>query len=249
MQLEEPILQGPLSDDKPLAVALPVQAQAVAPKDPVIVGQPVARGHWKTGVCGCCEDCSTCCAVTWCYPCIPLGQLWERVKGPNGICLKIALLLAALVMGIVLLQSIGVVKGMEAAYDYGYWYGKTHPGSVINGRLTPSAAAEVQAGATENYRARSGQYLDIAQFLSVIVFIIVIILLIKLRAHIRQRDQIAETQCNGCEDCCCAFWCAPFLTCQLLRHEGLTGTNYKLCNAKGGKDAAVPPVVVNVDTV
>ena len=80
-----PELKGLLSDDVPLAVVVPVQAQAITPE---IVGLPVDQGRWKTGLFDCFEDCNTCCAITW-LMCIPLGQLWERLKEPHaqrGVC-------------------------------------------------------------------------------------------------------------------------------------------------------------------
>uniref|UniRef100_A0A7S0JCB6 Uncharacterized protein n=1 Tax=Calcidiscus leptoporus TaxID=127549 RepID=A0A7S0JCB6_9EUKA len=204
MPLEKPILIGPLSsDDVPLAVAAPVQAQAVASNVPAVVGQPVAHGHWNF------EDYLTCCAVFWCYPGIPLGQLWERRKGPKGICVKIAVLTVVLLAVFFLLSTIGAVKGIDACL-VGFRGACLHTSDILN------------------------FILFIISLILRILFIfclnfILFTLLTKLRAHIRRRDQIAETQCNGCEDCCCAFWCAPCLTSQLLRHEGLKGANYKLC--------------------
>ena len=62
--------------------AVPVQVQTTQ----------VQPGAFTTDICDCCKDCPTCCAVTWCAP-IVLGQLWERLKGPAGSCLKVSLLL------------------------------------------------------------------------------------------------------------------------------------------------------------
>eukprot|EP00271_Cylindrocystis_brebissonii_P014255 TRINITY_DN35554_c0_g1_i1.p2 TRINITY_DN35554_c0_g1~~TRINITY_DN35554_c0_g1_i1.p2 ORF type:complete len:173 (-),score=22.11 TRINITY_DN35554_c0_g1_i1:905-1423(-) len=36
-------------------------------------------GRWTTGLCGCCEDCSSCCCGIWC-PCILVGQNVELLS-------------------------------------------------------------------------------------------------------------------------------------------------------------------------
>ena len=61
--------------------AVPIQALEV---------QATKPGRWRSDLCGCCEDCCSCCAVFWCFG-IPVGQLWERLKGPKGVCLWIVI--------------------------------------------------------------------------------------------------------------------------------------------------------------
>jgi PLAC8 family len=43
-------------------------------------------------------------------------------------------------------------------------------------------------------------------------------LLIRARAHVRQRYDIPEQCCVGCEDCCCAFWLPCCTALQIARH-------------------------------
>jgi Cys-rich protein (TIGR01571 family) len=71
-----------------------------------------------------------------------------------------------------------------------------------------------------------------------------IILVVKIRLAIRSRDKIEPSEgctnctCFGanCEDICCASWCGPCVTCQMMRHEGMTGDDYDLASSTGMKE-------------
>ena len=52
------------------------------------------------------------------------------------------------------------------------------------------------------------------------VFILFLVLLCKTRRHIREKYQIPEQQCHGCEDCCCTYWCSCCTVAQMARHTG-----------------------------
>ena len=56
-----------------------------------------------------------------------------------------------------------------------------------------------------------------------------------LRRKIREKNGIPETCCEGCEDCCCSWWCWPCVVCQMARHE-FTGPDktYQCCHPTGG---------------
>ena len=62
-----------------------------APVKAVPATQGLVAGQWQDGLCSCCSDCCTCCAGIWCAPTIA-GQLWERLKGPSGVCVKVRVL-------------------------------------------------------------------------------------------------------------------------------------------------------------
>lgn len=52
-----------------------------------------------------------------------------------------------------------------------------------------------------------------------------------VRKSIRTRDNIEAGHCCGeAEDCCCAFWCSPFVQCQIWRHEAVRFREYRLCS-------------------
>ena len=66
-----------------------IEVQAISRES---VALPINSGQWKTGLCHCFDDCCSCCAVLWCFF-IPVAQLWERLKGPKGACVKISAVL------------------------------------------------------------------------------------------------------------------------------------------------------------
>jgi Cys-rich protein (TIGR01571 family) len=47
-----------------------------------------------------------------------------------------------------------------------------------------------------------------------------LIITCRTRRHIREKYQIPEQQCHGCEDCCCTYWCTCCTISQMARHTG-----------------------------
>ncbi|PAA56839.1 hypothetical protein BOX15_Mlig013282g1 [Macrostomum lignano] len=45
----------------------------------VVTNQPRQLRTWSTSLCGCCEDMSSCCLVTWCTPCFLCCSLSPRM--------------------------------------------------------------------------------------------------------------------------------------------------------------------------
>ncbi|KAJ4710031.1 putative Plant cadmium resistance 2 [Melia azedarach] len=43
------------------------------------------EGHWSSGLCNCCADCSICCLTCWC-PCITFGRIAEIVDKGSSSC-------------------------------------------------------------------------------------------------------------------------------------------------------------------
>ena len=208
--------------------AVPVQVQTTQ----------VQPGAFTTDICDCCQDCPTCCAVTWCAP-IVLGQLWERLKGPAGSCLKVSLLLWGAYM---------------ALSFWSYKDAKSRAEEALEAmRSKPTQAYNSYAPLDEGLPGFNS-LLDMCQGILGIIFIV---MLAKLRAVVRQRDgsafrefqpsrtrrrlhpscspnaarrvvspplstrsltspfpslpwprTVSERQCHGCEDCCCSFWCS-----------------------------------------
>ncbi|GLJ49525.1 hypothetical protein SUGI_1049600 [Cryptomeria japonica] len=39
--------------------------------------------NWSSGLCGCCDDCSICCATTF-LPCVTFGQVAAHVEGADS---------------------------------------------------------------------------------------------------------------------------------------------------------------------
>jgi len=80
-----------------------------------------------------------------------------------------------------------------------------------------------------------------ASSLGSVYSLVTLVLLCRARAIMRKKDEIPESCCHGdcccnasLDDCCCVFWCAPCITCQMLRHT--TNRNYLLCSKTGNLD-------------
>ncbi|XVF50630.1 hypothetical protein PTKIN_Ptkin04bG0117200 [Pterospermum kingtungense] len=58
------------------------QPMLVSPMVPVVINKP---NQWSSGLCSCCEDCSSC-LTTCCCPCITFGQNAEIVDRGTTTC-------------------------------------------------------------------------------------------------------------------------------------------------------------------
>jgi len=67
--------------------------------------------------------------------------------------------------------------------------------------------------------------------------------LCRTRQNVRARYQIPEEHCQGCEDCCCAAFCACCTTAQLLRHTGEYESYPGVCCSTTGHPPGTPLVV------
>ena len=75
------------------------------------------------------------------------------------------------------------------------------------------------------------------------MFIFMIIVTFYLRRYVRNKYQIPEKTCRGCEDFCCALWCQSCTICQLARHTA-DYHNYKAgCCTEDGLATGTPSVV------
>lgn len=69
------------------------------------------------------------------------------------------------------------------------------------------------------------------------------IALCRTRKTVRERYQIPEHSCKGCEDCCCAVWCHCCVTAQMLRHTGEYEHYPGVCCSATGHPPGTPLVV------
>jgi Cys-rich protein (TIGR01571 family) len=67
--------------------------------------------------------------------------------------------------------------------------------------------------------------------------------LCQTRKTVRQRYQIPEQYCKGCEDACCSLWCGCCVTAQMMRHTGEYDTYAGVCCSATGHPPGAPLVV------
>jgi Cys-rich protein (TIGR01571 family) len=83
----------------------------------------------------------------------------------------------------------------------------------------------------------AGTFILILECLLWGVYIFILVLMCKTRRHIRDKFQIPEQQCHGCEDCCCVYWCHCCTVAQMARHTG----DYKTHGARFCSETGLPP--------
>lgn len=57
----------------------------------------------------------------------------------------------------------------------------------------------------------------IGSMFNFVITIFMLVIVTKVRKLVRQQQSIPESNCVGCEDCCCAFWCGCCTVSQLAR--------------------------------
>lgn len=73
-----------------------------------------------------------------------------------------------------------------------------------------------------------------------VFFVYFMYILIKTRSVVRSRYNIPEKNCDGCEDCMCAFFCGPCVVNQMADHTAdYNRHNALCCSATGIPDDAM----------
>ena len=83
----------------------------------------------------------------------------------------------------------------------------------------------------------------VRESLTLLYSIFILVIMTRVRAHIRQKYQIPEQSCNGCEDFCCSLWCSACTVCQMARHTADYKAHPASMCSDTGLDASAPEVV------
>ena len=202
----------PIPATEPPPVAVPVVQ--------IQVHSDGAQGHWKTELCGCCEECNSCCAAFWC-PCITTAQLATKMSIAKLSCSTIATMLFVV-------SIVGYFLHYIGSELLGHWY---------------CASENLASGECNLWLYQPNHIVAVAgQVLLVIFGVCMIVYTCQARAVVRKHSGIpGEDCCAGasCEDCCCSFWCQCCVTTQIFRHLGIGSkakgyaTEYSLCSNTG----------------
>jgi Cys-rich protein (TIGR01571 family) len=166
-----------------------------------LVPTSAGAGQWRTGLCGCFEDCSICLSVCCCHP-ITTGQIYERTvqkalvkRLPLLSCMSIA----------VLIWTFDIAQQIISS---------AHPGAGPFDQLaytinaTVYGAAESAQAAPDAHTAPSPLAM-LGELLGFLSFALVFGVVYTVRSAIRRREGIKPSCCAEvpqCEDACCA-WC------------------------------------------
>lgn len=221
-------------------------------------GIPV--GRWRDGICdfaknGCCHP--MCCLACWCEP-LALGQVMTRLnlspccaRTPGG---KLGRFLhesdeggssdsklqpqnvrrpfwtAFKVLAVLLFVEIAVDQAFDYWIDPYFAYDVDGDGNVVMEYAVVPTWVLAMIGARALMRFA--------------FFLYTLVLTMKTRAFVRNRYQIPETTCRGCEDCCCAFWLPCCTITQMARHTADYDHYPAACCTETGLSSHVPEVIV-----
>ena len=158
----------------------------------------------KDDLCACCGlGClhPTLC-MAYCCPMILLGQVMHRLK----------LTWTANEGG----NANPAYQTNSSTFRILFWMGIVWIGIRILLNFLPMMMMDGQGELSEG----AASIIFILNLLVGAIFIFFLVLLCKTRRHIRERYQIPEQQCHGCEDCCCTYWCSCCTVAQMARHTG-----------------------------
>jgi Cys-rich protein (TIGR01571 family) len=167
---------------------------------------------------GCCHP--TLC-MAWCCPIILLGQVMHRLKltwtGREG----------------------GNSADTSSTFRIMFWIGMTFFAISLAQNVIQITFAD-ENGVLDERATLAVLGLSILGWLFTLFYLV---LMYKTRRYIREKYQIPEQQCHGCEDCCCVFWCACCTVAQIARHTGdYTNHDAKWCS-ETGLECSAPSIV------
>eukprot|EP01083_Nonionella_stella_P105737 304336_1 len=184
----------------------------------------VPVGHWKDDVFDCCTlGCIH--PVLWnacCCPMVLLGQVMTRLK-------------------LTWLGNEGEDAPGQAASTFCIMLGITIFYQVVNQIL-----AFMQVASLDKYGQPTDSYFTFLYGRLIFIQTIAIFLMIlvcKTRQRIRNKYSIPEQSCNGCEDCCCAYWCGCCTIAQMARHTAEYEIYAGVCCSETGMPPHAPSIV------
>lgn len=171
----------------------------------------IPYGGWRDGCCDCCiHGCChpSCCLSCWC-PLLQLGQILTRMKlgllgNPNpaahatGVYWTPFKVLAA--------ALIGVLLWSQFANSLMFSYAQPPSSEDDDSDPFNSSSSTTGAALPPDAPGWVAFVLAVNHVVSMAFALWVLVLMIKTRSYIRRTYNIPG---DGCEDCCCAYWCAP----------------------------------------
>ena len=185
-------------------------------------------GRWRDDLCDCFKH-GICHPMLWnacCCRLIALGQVIERMKlnwcGDEGT----PFLCAVRPFRVLVFCQTFFIGRMIWVYYIAF---------------SQQSAASSSSSSAYDYQVDSssstGPFYNFVYALGFVIVIFFICLTAKTRKRIRDRYDIRESTCHGCEDCCCAYWCGCCTIAQMARHT----TEYEIYGAKCCSETGLSP--------
>lgn len=182
----------------------------------------VPVGRWKDDMCACCRF-GICHPVLWnayCFPMVLMGQIMTRLKltwlGNEGSVSQTASTFRILLWITIAFIVTRILQYFPLFFFTDEYGSLTNMGYVVYNTCT---------------------------FLILSFCIFFIALTCKTRKHIRNKYNIPEQSCHGCEDCCCAYWCSCCTVAQMARHTGDYESYAGRCCSETGMPPHAPSIV------
>jgi Cys-rich protein (TIGR01571 family) len=179
----------------------------------------IPRGRWKDSLCSCCKHgcCHPSLICAWCFPSIAVAQVMKRLNlrmsGREGTNKQ-----ASRTFFIILLITV-----------------------LFHLFSSNFLLQHVSSKNCDKW------FIQIYPWLISIVpslfTVFVICLIMRTRHHIRNRYNIPERNCVGCEDCCVSFFFPCCAVAQMSRHTADYDTYRALCCSNTGLPGGVPSIV------
>ena len=204
-------------------------------------GHNVPTGKWRDGLCDCCEtECCrpSCCLGMWCRS-ILLGQVLTR----NGLdwmanpipSVNFAAFKTWMIITVVFVVSSAVSASLQVTVYPSFAEQLEYQRFVFD---NPGTALDPPAGP-----GWARTIVSILSIISSVLSILMCIVTCRARTLLRERYNIPTESCGSCEDCCCAYFCAPCTLCQLARHTADYEHHPSTCCSATGLRPDAPEVV------
>lgn len=216
----------------------------------------VPVGHWKDGLCDCCQH-GLIHPALWnacCCPMILVGQIMHRLKltwlGSEGTTaqtvatFRILLCITILVYATdtVLPASLPQIPDISGLFFFLVLALTLCMNSVISCFFRSTLISLAIVSQVLSLPAGGTMY-AISRIADIVFCAFVIFLVAKTRKHIREKYSIPEKQCKGCEDYCCSLWCTCCTVAQMARHTADYETYAGLCCSETGIPPHAPSIV------
>lgn len=230
----------------------------------------VPVGHWKDGLCDCCQH-GLIHPALWnacCCPMVLVGQIMHRLKltwlGSEGTTAQTVATFRILLCITILFYSTDTILHLLPAsfaqipeqelrlFLFLLLALTICMTSVISCffRSTLISLAIVSQfyllcappDEEETFSGSTTMY-AISRLVDIVFCAFLIFLVAKTRKHIREKYSIPEKQCKGCEDYCCSLWCTCCTVAQMARHTADYETYAGLCCSETGIPPRAPSIV------
>lgn len=193
------------------------------------VGYTAPIGRWKDGLCDCCLF-GCCHPALWMAICCRLallGQVQNRLRlnwlGNRASPRDYSPFKVLLGVSVGIFVCSNIFSSLMRSYV----------------EIDPNNIDPIDPNTKELPPGFWGAYVGYHVF-ALIVTVFWVYVAVMTRKYIREKNEIPETTCTGCEDCCCSFFCGCCTVAQMARHTAEYETYVGQCCSETGLPVTAP---------